>query len=91
MRSTFLLGIALLLLAACAGPLRWEKSGAAATDEDTKQCTQEARLKATAVAAPPPPSMPGAIGVPTRQEQYAMSEMHEFQRCMLAKGYTEKR
>jgi len=85
---------AVLVLAACAGPVQWEKEGAtpAALDEDSKQCSQQARLAATAVAAPPPLPQPGMIGAPIRQQdQYAMREAQEFQSCMRAKGYKETR
>jgi hypothetical protein len=82
--------LVLLLLAACAGPVKWEREGAspAALEEDTKQCNQQARLKATSVGSLPPLPTPGMIGSPVRQEnQSAMREMEEFQRCMLDKGY----
>jgi hypothetical protein len=86
--------LALFLATACAGPVRWEKEGAsqAALDQDTKDCTQQARLKATDVLSAPPLPDPGMIGAPMRgQEQYALREAREFQLCMQAKGYEAKR
>ena len=94
MRAGRLLVFALFLAAACAGPVRWEKEGAsaAALDQDTKACNQQARLKASEVLAVPPLPQPGMIGAPMRQQdQYALREAREFQHCMQAKGYEAKR
>ena len=89
-----LLLFALFLPAACAGPVQWEKEGAtpAAQEQDSKECRQQARLKATDVLAAPPLPAPGMISAPGRQqEQFALREAQEFHGCMVAKGWQEKR
>jgi len=83
-----------MLLAGCAGPVQWEKEGAteAGIEQDSKQCSEKARLAATAVLVPPPIPQPGMLGAPMRQQdQYAMRESQEFGSCMLDKGYKVKR
>jgi len=86
--------VVLFLGAACAGPAQWEKEGAsaAAREQDTKDCRQQARLKATDVLSAPALPPPGMISAPGRQqEQLALREAQEFHGCMVAKGWQEKR
>ena len=87
------ISVVLLLLAACGSPPTWQKSGASETtvQNDSDDCRVKARLA----------SLPeGYIGSPTgsttskvlsREEQRAMYESDEFQKCMTGKGYTAKR
>jgi hypothetical protein len=81
------------LLAACSSPPTWDKAGATETtvQNDSDDCRVKARL------APLPERYMGSPGpsvtskVLTREEQRAMYEADEFQKCMNAKGYTAKR
>jgi hypothetical protein len=81
------------LLAACSSPPTWDKAGATETtvQNDSDDCRMKARL------APLPERYMGSPGpsvtskVLTREEQRAMYEADEFQKCMNAKGYTAKR
>jgi hypothetical protein len=85
---------ALFLCAACAGPVQWEKEGAsaAAQEQDTKDCRQQARLRATDVLSTPALPPPGMISAPgLQQEKFALREAQEFHGCMVAKGWQEKR
>jgi hypothetical protein len=78
------------LLAACSSPPTWEKAGATETavQNDSDDCRVKARL------APLPERYMGSPGssvtskVMTREEQRAMYEADEFQKCMTGKGYT---
>jgi hypothetical protein len=81
-------------LAACSSPPTWDKAGATDTtvQNDSNDCRVQARL------APLPERYRGS---PTsqsvtertlsREEQRAMYESQEFQKCMTGKGYTDKR
>jgi hypothetical protein len=81
------------LLAACSSPPTWDKAGTTETtvQNDSDDCRVKARL------APLPERYMGSPGpsvtskVLTREEQRAMYEADEFQKCMNAKGYTAKR
>jgi hypothetical protein len=80
-----------LLLCACGSPPVWQKAGTSETvvQNDTDDCRVKARL------APLPERY---MGSPTsqsvtertlsREEQRAMYEADEFQKCMVGKGYT---
>lgn len=83
-----------LVLAACGSAPTWQKTGATETmvQNDSDDCRVKARL------APLPERY---MGSPTsesatqrglsREEQRAMFESQEFQRCMIGKGYSGKR
>jgi len=82
-------------LSACAGSVaHWEKSGAdqAATNVDTQQCREQARL------AQPPPLLtrsPDFTATPVMSDEMREDrdarEAQQFQRCMQEKGYTSVR
>ena len=88
------LAVVALVLAGCGSPPTWQKAGATETtaQNDSDDCRVKARL------APLPERY---MGSPTsqsvtartlsREEQRAMFEADEFQKCMMAKGYTAKR
>jgi hypothetical protein len=93
-RTRLAIAIVALLLAACGSPPTWQKADATETavQNDSDDCRVKARL------APLPERY---IGSPTsqsvtartlsREEQRAMFETDEFQKCMMGKGYTAKR
>ena len=93
-RTRLAIVVTALLLAACGSPPTWQKAGATETtaQNDSDDCRVKARL------APLPERY---MGSPTsqsvtartlsREEQRAMFEADEFQKCMMAKGYTAKR
>jgi len=83
------------VLAACATPAHWEKPGAteAALKEDSEQCRIQASLAPTPQRNAPPPSGSATVttGILSRQEQLAVHEAEQFQKCMTGKGYSLKR
>ena len=81
-------------LAACAVPvMHWEKPGAseAKVKEDSEECRVQVRL------SPLPPQTVGssspsaATRVLSREEERALHDTENFQRCMRDKGYSAKR
>jgi hypothetical protein len=93
-RAWLAIAVVAFLLPACGSPPTWEKAGATETavQNDSDDCRVKARL------APLPERYRGS---PTsqsvtertlsREEQRAMYEADEFQKCMNAKGYTAAR
>ena len=92
-RARPVIGAVALLLYACGSPPTWEKAGATETtvQNDSDDCRVKARL------APLPERYMGSPGasvtskVLSREEQRAMYEADEFQKCMTGKGYVAKR
>jgi hypothetical protein len=93
------IAIVALLLAACGSPPTWQKTGASETvvQNDSEDCRVKARsapLPERYISWPTSQSVtPQSITAPVlaREEQRAMFEADEFQKCMMAKGYTAKR
>jgi PBP1b-binding outer membrane lipoprotein LpoB len=93
------IAIVALLLAGCGSPPTWQKTGATETvvQNDSDDCRVKARLAPLPeryISSPTSQSMtPQSITAPVlaREEQRAMLEADEFQKCMTAKGYTAKR
>jgi hypothetical protein len=77
-------------LAACGAPAKWEKPGAtaAALQQDSAQCAEQARLQSV------PPYLAAAGGAPaertalSREQQRTQRETEAYQKCMRAKGYS---
>src|SRR3954470_12207631 len=96
---TRLLAIVALLLAACGSPPTWQKADAteATVQNDADDCRAKARsapLPERYISSPISQSItPQSITAPVlaREEQRARFEADEFQKCMMAKGYTAKR
>ena len=88
-----------LLLAACGSAPTWQKTGATETvaQNDSDDCRVKARLAPLPeryISSPISQSVtPQSITAPVlaREEQRAMFESEEFQKCMTAKGYTAAR
>jgi hypothetical protein len=83
-------------LAACAtpSPMQWEKTGAtaAAVNEDSEQCRQQARFARMPESVMAPPARSVADRGPlTREEELVVQERMNFQACMREKGYSAKR
>ena len=80
-------------LAACGTPAKWEKPGAsaAAVQQDSTQCGEQARLESV------PPYLANASGAPpeltalSRDQQRAQRETEVYQKCMRDKGYSATR
>ena len=80
-------------LAACGTPAKWEKPGAsaAALQQDSTQCGEQARLQAV------PPYLANAAGATpemtalSRDQQRAQRETEAYQKCMRDKGYSAAR
>ena len=86
-----MLGIA---LAACAGPeAHWEKAGAgeAAVNEASQQCREQARLEQSSPQTVQEPARSVAGRGLSRDEERALQDIDDFQKCMRAKGYSAKR
>jgi len=79
-----------LLFAACSSPPTWEKAGATETtvQNDSDDCRVKARLAPLPERYMGSPTSSVTSKVLTREEQRAMYEADEFQKCMLGKGYT---
>lgn len=91
-RQTFTLAGLVLLLAGCAGDVRWTKPG---TDEDAMakdmaQCRQQAHAMYGGPAAALPPTQVDPRFGPTgpSQADRVMQESQAVGNCMRAKGYT---
>ena len=84
------IAVALLLLAACGSPPTWQKSGATETtvQNDSSDCRVQARLAPLPERYIPAPSPSTTSKVLSLEEQRAMYESDEFQKCMIARGYT---
>ena len=85
------IAIMALLLAACGSPPTWQKAGAneMTVQNDSDDCRINARLAPLPeryLGSPTSQSVTGAIT--SREEQRAMFESQEFQKCMTAKGYS---
>ena len=80
-------------LAACGTPAKWEKPGAsaAAVQQDSAQCGEQARLQSV------PPYLSNAAGSPAERtalsgdQQRAQRETEVYQKCMRDKGYSAAR
>jgi len=85
------LAVVLLLLAGCGSPPTWQKTGATETvvQNDSDDCRVKARLAPLPERYMGSPTSQSAAGrTLSREEQRAMYEADEFQKCMMAKGYT---
>ena len=84
-----------LLAAACASQASWEKPGAteATLKEDSEQCRVQASLAPSPQQYAPVPTGSATVttGILSRQEQLAVNEAEQFQKCMAGKGYSLKR
>lgn len=83
-----------LLFAGCGSPPTWQKTGATDTSvqNDSDDCRVKARLAPLPERYMGSPTSQSATGrTLSREEQRAMFEADEFQKCMMAKGYTAKR
>jgi hypothetical protein len=78
------------LLAACSSPPTWEKAGATETtvQNDSDDCRVKARLTPLPERYMGSPTSSVTSKVLTREEQRAMYEADEFQKCMTGKGYS---
>ncbi len=88
------IAIVALLLAGCGSSPTWQKSGATETvaQNDSDDCRVKARLAPLPERYMGSPSSQSVTApVQSRAEQRAMFEADEFQKCMMAKGYTAKR
>ena len=85
------IAIVALLLAGCGSPPTWQKTGATETvvQNDSDDCRVKARLAPLPERYMGSPTSQSAAGrTLSREEQRAMYEADEFQKCMMAKGYT---
>lgn len=84
------IAVVLLLLAACGSPPTWQKSGATETtvQNDSSDCRVQARLAPLPERYIPAPSPSATSKVLSLEEERARYESDEFQKCMIAKGYT---
>jgi len=82
-----------LLLAACSSPPTWDKAGASETtvQNDSNDCRVQARLAPLPERYMGSPTASVTSNVLSREEQRAMYESQEFQKCMTGKGYSSKR
>jgi len=80
-------------LAACGSSPTWDKAGATETtvQNDSDDCRVKARLAPLPERYMGSPTASVTSKVQSREEQRAMYEADEFQKCMMAKGYTAKR
>jgi len=81
------------LLAACSSAPTWDKAGATETtvQNDSNDCRVQARLAPLPERYTGSPTASVTSQVLSREEQRAMYESQEFQKCMTGKGYTDKR
>jgi len=82
-----------IFLSACSSPPTWEKADANETtaQNDASDCRVQARLAPLPERYVPSPNPSVTSKVMSREEERAMYESDEFQKCMIAKGYTAKR
>ena len=81
-------------LAACAAPMmHWEKPGAseAKVKEDSEECRVQVRLSPLPQQTVGSPSPSVAARVLSREEERALHDTENFQKCMRDKGYSAKR
>jgi hypothetical protein len=92
-RAWPVIAVFVLLLPACGSAPTWEKAGATETtvQNDSDDCRVKARLAPLPERYMGSPSASVTSKVLSREEQRAMYETEEFQKCMNAKGYTAKR
>jgi hypothetical protein len=87
--------LASALLAACASQATWEKPGAteATLKDDSQPCRVQASLAPSPQQYAPAPTGSATVttGILSRQEQLAVNEAEQFQKCMTGKGYSLKR
>jgi hypothetical protein len=87
--------LASALLAACASQATWEKPGVteATLKDDSQQCRVQASLAPSPQQYAPAPTGSATVttGILSRQEQLAVNEAEQFQKCMTGKGYSLKR
>jgi len=86
--------MAALAFAGCGSPPTWQKTGATETavQNDSDDCRVKARLAPLPERYMGSPTSQSAAGrALSREEQRAMFEADEFQKCMMAKGYIAKR
>ena len=81
-----------LLLAACSSPPTWDKAGASETtvQNDSSDCRVQARLAPLPERYMGSPTASVTSQALSREEQRAMFESQEFQKCMMAKGYAKR-
>jgi hypothetical protein len=82
----------LLILAACAGNVQWDKPGAsqAQIDADVRKCNVEAQAVPSAAAATTAPSAMVAGPALEREPDRQIAETQRMQQCMRALGYDLK-
>jgi len=83
-----------LFFAGCGSPPTWQKTGATETamQNDSDDCRVKARLAPLPERYMGSPTSQSVTGTAlSREEQRALFEVDEFQKCMMAKGYTAKR
>jgi hypothetical protein len=87
------LAVVALVPAGCGSAPTWQKSGATETvvQNDSDDCRVKARLAPLPERYMGSPTASVTSNVLSRDEQRAMFESQEFQKCMTAKGYTATR
>jgi succinylarginine dihydrolase len=81
-----------VLLAACSSSPAWDKAGASetTTQNDSNDCRVQARLAPLPERYTGSPTASVTSRVMSREEERAMFESQEFQKCMMAKGYAKR-
>ena len=92
-RARLAIAAFLFLLAACSSAPTWDKAGASETtvQNDSSDCRVQARLAPLPERYMGSPTASVTSQALSREEQRAMFESQEFQKCMTGKGYTDKR
>jgi len=82
-----------VFLSACGSSPTWDKAGASETtvQNDSNDCRVQARLAPLPERYMGSPTASVTSNVLSREEQRAMFESQEFQKCMTGKGYSPKR
>jgi hypothetical protein len=84
----------LAVLAACAGPeAHWEKAGAdeARARQDGDECRDQSRVSQSSAQTVQAPSRQVTTPALSADEERALADIDQFQKCMRAKGYSAKR
>ena len=73
--------------------MHWDKAGAneARVKEDSEDCRVQVRLSQLPPQTVPSPSQSVATRVLSREEDRALHDSENFQKCMRDKGYSAKR
>src|ERR1700741_827091 len=92
-RPRLAVAVLAFFLAACSSPPTWDKAGASETtvQNDSNDCRVQARLAPVPERYMGSPTASINSQVLSLEERRAMYESQEFQKCMTAKGYTDKR